>query len=213
MDLLAITDIHGRKDLPKTIITQISNADLIVIAGDITNFGGYNDARDIMRMFMTINDHIVAVPGNCDRITVNKYLVDNDLSLHMTTRVIQDIALYGIGGSGKTPFHTPQEYADEDIKTILQAWKKHETVKWHVLVTHSPPAHTKLDRTIMGLHVGSKAIRAFIETFEPDLVICGHIHESRGVDHINKTLCINPGTFPQHIAFVSFNDSMDFSLS
>ncbi|MBN2621660.1 metallophosphoesterase family protein [candidate division WOR-3 bacterium] len=212
MDLLAITDIHGRKNLPEAIKTQISNADLIVIAGDITNFGGYNDARDIIHTLTTINDHIVAVPGNCDRITVNKYLIDNDLSLHMATRVIQNIALYGIGGSGKTPFHTPQEYSEEDITMTLQAWEKQEAAKWHVLVTHSPPAHTKLDRTIMGLHVGSKVIRSFIETFEPDLVICGHIHEGRGIDYINTTLCINPGTFPQHAALISFNDSMDFSL-
>lgn len=212
MNLLAITDIHGRKDLPKTIITQLGNADLVVIAGDITNFGGYDDARDIIHTLTAINEHVVAIPGNCDRITVNKYLVESGISLHMTTRVIQNIALYGIGGSGKTPFHTPQEYSEEDIGTMIQSWEKHKTAAWHVLITHTPPANTKLDRTLMGFHVGSRVIRSFIETFEPNLVICGHIHEARGIDHINQTVCINPGIFPRHGATVSFNDSMDFRL-
>jgi len=49
-------------------------------------------------------------------------------------------------------------------------------------------------------HVGSRAIRAFIERHQPPLVLSGHIHESPRVsgsyrDAIGRTMAINPGQF------------------
>jgi Icc-related predicted phosphoesterase len=44
------------------------------------------------------------------------------------------------------------------------------------------------------IHVGSTAIRAAIERVQPLVSIHGHIHESRGVDHIGRTTCLNPGS-------------------
>ena len=48
-----------------------------------------------------------------------------------------------------------------------------------------------------GRHVGSTAIRAFIEKYQPDLCITGHIHEGKGIDAIGRTKIINPGMFRQ----------------
>jgi Icc-related predicted phosphoesterase len=42
--------------------------------------------------------------------------------------------------------------------------------------------------------VGSKAVRRAIETYQPILSLHGHIHESRGVATIGRTVCINPGS-------------------
>jgi Icc-related predicted phosphoesterase len=36
-------------------------------------------------------------------------------------------------------------------------------------------------------------VRAFLERVQPRLCVTGHIHESRAVDAIGKTVVINPG--------------------
>jgi Icc-related predicted phosphoesterase len=43
------------------------------------------------------------------------------------------------------------------------------------------------------MHVGSEAVRAFIEAHQPSLCLCGHIHEARATDAIGATRVINPG--------------------
>jgi L-alanine-DL-glutamate epimerase-like enolase superfamily enzyme len=49
------------------------------------------------------------------------------------------------------------------------------------------------DRTFLMRHVGSQALRAFVDAHQPDLVICGHIHEARGIDRIAATQVVNCG--------------------
>jgi Icc-related predicted phosphoesterase len=46
-----------------------------------------------------------------------------------------------------------------------------------------------------GRHVGSHAVRAFIEKYQPLACITGHIHEGIGIDKIGRTQIINPGPF------------------
>ena len=41
---------------------------------------------------------------------------------------------------------------------------------------------------------GSTAVRAAIERHGPVLSLHGHIHESRGVQRIGRTTCVNPGS-------------------
>jgi hypothetical protein len=61
------------------------------------------------------------------------------------------------------------------------------------LVSHVPPKNTSIDLTRSGVHVGSTAVRDFIEAFHPILVVCGHVHEARGTDEIGGTIIVNPG--------------------
>ena len=42
--------------------------------------------------------------------------------------------------------------------------------------------------------VGSTAVRKVIDQFQPLLGLHGHVHESRGVAKIGRTLCVNPGS-------------------
>ena len=51
-----------------------------------------------------------------------------------------------------------------------------------------------------GQHVGSRAIRRFIEAHQPPLALAGHIHESPRTsasyrDAIGRTQVVNPGQF------------------
>jgi len=69
-----------------------------------------------------------------------------------------------------------------------------------VYVIHSPPFGTACDRIHGGMHVGSRALRAFLERTQPPLSLSGHIHESPTVsgrfhDAIGRTRVVNPGQF------------------
>jgi len=69
-----------------------------------------------------------------------------------------------------------------------------------LFVLHSPPYGTRCDMIGARLHVGSRAIRAFLEKHGPPLVLSGHIHESPRVsaawqDRVGGTAVVNPGQF------------------
>ena len=69
-----------------------------------------------------------------------------------------------------------------------------------LFVLHSPPRDTRCDVMAGGRHVGSRAIRRFVETHQPPLVLSGHIHESPRVsgawrDEVGRTIVVNPGQF------------------
>ncbi len=72
---------------------------------------------------------------------------------------------------------------------------------------HAPPYGTGLDEapalddTLRPMHggavmkpVGSTAVRDAINKHQPMLSVHGHIHESRAIKRMNRTLAINPGS-------------------
>jgi uncharacterized protein len=82
------------------------------------------------------------------------------------------------------------------LESLGRATRPAETV----FVLHSPPRDTRCDMTAARQHVGSRAIRSFIEKHAPPLVLGGHIHESPRVstsyrDTIGPTVVVNPGQF------------------
>ena len=101
------------------------------------------------------------------------------------------------GGSIPVDFKNdirPRGTIEDDFKKILSETNPSRTI----YVTHSPPYNTALDIIYNGQHVGSRAIRAFIEKAQPLLTLHGHIHESpsrsnKVFDKLGNTLCINPG--------------------
>jgi Icc-related predicted phosphoesterase len=69
-----------------------------------------------------------------------------------------------------------------------------------VFVLHSPPRETRCDMIGARAHVGSRAIRRFVDRHQPPLVLSGHIHESPRVsssyrDAVGRTVAVNPGQF------------------
>ena len=44
-----------------------------------------------------------------------------------------------------------------------------------------------------GTHVGSQGVKKPIHEFQPDINICGHIHEACSIDKVGKTTIANPG--------------------
>jgi len=99
---------------------------------------------------------------------------------------------------------TSMDREEGTIEEDLKNFKKLSNPKKTIYVMHAPPFNTKLDVIHDTTHVGSKAIRQFIETEQPYLTLHGHIHESSKmsgsfVDKIGDTICVNVGSsYPEN---------------
>lgn len=191
-------------------IPGIAEADLIVLTGDLTNFGGTKEVKGVLDDVLHLNPNVLAQFGNLDRPEVNEYLEQLGLNLHGQARLVnKEVCLIGVGGSNFTPFHTPSEFSEQELQAIGDracrqgrdytslGQQLHSRRIPQILVSHVPPHNTLVDRLHNGRHVGSKAIRSIIEQFQPDLCITGHIHEARGKDTIGRTRIYNPGMLRQ----------------
>ena len=194
MRIIAFGDIHMNPGDVESI-PGIHSADYIIITGDITNFGFRSDAEKVINTLMTVNANILGVAGNLDQPDVARYLEDIGLSLHGKGRIIDGVGIVGLGGSNYTPFETPFEFSEQELaKLLAKGFSQIGNTKDHILVSHTPPFQTKIDKLLNGAYVGSTAVRTFIEQQQPLLCLSGHIHESRGQDYIGRTLVLNPGT-------------------
>lgn len=101
--------------------------------------------------------------------------------------------------SGWKPFlFTPKMESLDSIQKDLSKKLFTEKPSKTVYVFHSPPDNTNLDLIGKNYHVGSIAIKSFIEYNQPYLTLHGHIHETVDVsknfkDKIGKTLCLSSG--------------------
>lgn len=177
-------------------IPELDQAAGIIVSGDLTNEGGINKAQRILEILGEWNLPILAQTGNMDKPEVDAWLTGQGYNLHDSVRELAPgIAIFGIGGSTPTPFHTPTEYPESAYEAWLEMeWLEARKYPHTILVSHNPPKDTLCDDIGNGVHVGSSAVRTFLEKAQPDICICGHIHEGKATDHIGKTLVINPGT-------------------
>jgi Icc-related predicted phosphoesterase len=96
---------------------------------------------------------------------------------------------------------------------------KHDMDK-AVFLFHTPPADTSLDRAALDgkkidhvpldLHVGSVAVRRFIEQRRPHLTLHGHIHEStrltgNWMDRIGSTVMYNGANDGPELSLIKFD--------
>lgn len=191
MKILAISDPHGDYSKIKKIIEKAGNFDLVAIVGDITNFGPDEKVNELAEMF---DKPVLAIPGNCDQRSILKALdASKAINLHGKAEQIGNIRFIGLGGSNPTPFNTPFELSEEEIESALEGMvcsaENSEECGTIVLLTHAPP-HGARDELPFG-HVGSKAIQEFLDRV--DLIVCGHIHEAKGMEKVGKTVVVNPG--------------------
>ena len=63
----------------------------------------------------------------------------------------------------------------------------------HVLLAHVPPHGMTLDRTFSGVHAGRRPCGSSSIERHPALVLCGHIHEGRGIEKLGPTTVVNCG--------------------
>ena len=191
MKILAISDPHGDYSKIKKMMEKAGDFDLVVIVGDLTHFGPDEKVDELIEMF---DRPVLAIPGNCDQRSILKALdASKAINLHGKTEQIRNIRFIGLGGSNPTPFNTPFELSEEEIENALEEMvcsaEDSADCGTIVLLTHAPP-HGSRDELPFG-HVGSKAIQKFLDRV--DLIVCGHIHEAKGIETVGKTVVVNPG--------------------
>ncbi len=196
MKLVSFGDVHMATGNLARMEHELRDTDLIVISGDLTNFGGPTDASKVLDAARKACPKVLALPGNLDKREIIPYLEREGVALHGQGMVIDGVAIFGCGGSNLTPFHTPFELSEDEIYDTLQhGYQAIKDKRPLVMVCHTPPFQTKCDRLMNGTAVGSKAARRFIEEVKPEVCISGHIHESAAVDQIGPTTVLNAGPF------------------
>lgn len=196
MKILVVSDFHGSGEASRKAAfkAQQIHADVVVICGDITDFGSIQNAEKLLLPFAELRLPVLFVPGNCDPPTLVGVDMKNIWCIHGSCKTYSNAVFAGVGGCPISPFNTPFEMTENEIMTVLnQSFNQCPSQPWRILVSHSPPKNTKLDMAFSGGHVGSSSVRKFIENNEFSIVFCGHIHEARGIDQIGKTVILNPG--------------------
>lgn len=196
MNIIALSDIHGSVNHLPALADRLTKADLILIAGDITNFGGEQQAHKVIFALSEYNPNIFAVHGNCDTADVEEYLDIHQMALDCRCVRNNGVTLTGLGGAlhynGATPNESPEDHFARQLDGIKANINGDKPL---IFVSHQPAFGTKLDSVGNGRHAGSESIRNFIEDTQPLLAISGHIHDAVGIDRINETTVINPGPF------------------
>ncbi|HZP46829.1 MAG TPA: metallophosphoesterase [Candidatus Binataceae bacterium] len=196
MKIVSIGDIHMATGNLARLAQVLRSADLMILAGDLTNFGGVEDSRKVLEAVSEYCQRVLAVPGNVDQREVFPFLEEAGVALHGRGVVIDGVAIFGCGGSNLTPFHTPSELSEAEIEqTLRRGYGEVGERRPLVMVCHAPPLRTRCDRLRDGTAVGSAAARRLIEEVQPEVCISGHIHESAGRDLIGRTPVLNAGAF------------------
>lgn len=198
MRFVCIADTHGKVDMSAEFKRDLVDSDGLLVAGDITHFGRARDAKEILTSFGIPLEKIMAVSGNCDHHEVADFLRDSGITLEGIGKMEGDIGFFGLGGSGTTPFNTPNERTEADLAgELTKGYEMIRDQKTKILVSHSPPKDTSLDLTSGGIHAGSDAVGSFLEQNHVDFVVCGHIHEAVGTETFEGAKMVNPG--PLHM--------------
>jgi Icc-related predicted phosphoesterase len=116
--------------------------------------------------------------------------------------------LVSMGWTNPTPWDTFREAPEEELARKIEAVASQiPDMERAIFNFHAPPYGTgldeapELDSTLRPTHggavmkaVGSTAVRDAILAHQPMLSVHGHIHESRGIKRLGRTLAINPGS-------------------
>ncbi|MCK4998328.1 MAG: metallophosphoesterase family protein [Anaerohalosphaera sp.] len=199
MIIIALADIHGFMDYFEQDNTEfcreLNNADAVVIAGDITNFKGRQEAQRVLSKIRCFNENVFAVPGNCDLPGVDEYMRSEGINLNCNRIDSGGVTFTGLGSLLPCSRHGNDDTAESDSQTCIEHIAAMTAdSKTVVFVSHKPACDTKVDRIGGGHYSGSMAVRFFIESYQPALAVSGHIHEAAGTDRIGKTTLVNPGS-------------------
>ena len=154
------------------------------------------------------NQRIIVAPGNDDAPYVDEALRESDVIVNAEGRVIDvhNHEMLSSGWSNRTPWHTPRECSEDELKEKIEAMTNQITNMGKCIFNlHVPPFGSGLDvapklKEDMEVdpretqEVGSTAVLDAIKKYQPVLGLHGHIHEVTGKRQIGRTVCVNPGS-------------------
>jgi Icc-related predicted phosphoesterase len=117
-------------------------------------------------------------------------------------------SMVSMGWTNPTPWDTFREAPEDELAMKIETVAQHVPDMGRAIFNfHAPPHGTgldeapALDENLRPMHggavmkpVGSVAVRDAINRHQPLLSVHGHIHESRGVKKMGRTLALNPGS-------------------
>ncbi|MDA8425136.1 MAG: metallophosphoesterase family protein [Treponema sp.] len=201
MRLLILSDLHGAVEALAELDQSMRSADLILIAGDLTDFGGSKELRALLDVLGPFRSKMAAVPGNCDRRGARELLEQEGLSADGRLLDTGGALVAGSGGgilhTGLTPYERRDEELGASLETAL-ANRPGGASKGRPLIvlSHTPPRDSGADNR-HGSALGSRRYKDILEKERPPLWACGHIHESRSSARRGATLVVNPGAFKE----------------
>ncbi|MHA1230300.1 MAG: metallophosphoesterase family protein [Candidatus Helarchaeota archaeon] len=180
--IYAISDLHsnqGRFEYAAKIITK-EKPDLVIICGDIS----HSSKPDKLNHMISILNFkpIYFVMGNMDGQKIN-IRISNAYNIHLRYKQFKDYFFYGLGG--------PNNILDNIINFARPTISKIDPNRL-ILVTHVPPKN-HCDKVYSGSHIGSKKLEKLVSEIQPKLVLCGHVHEDRGISTLKNTMIVNVG--------------------
>lgn len=229
--VLVVGDVHhqrGRLDATLEMLSGVT-LDLALLVGDVGRDPPWSEVgrRDqraahddsVREVLCAVRDRagcpVLFVPGNHDL----PQPPDDTAGINCDRRSI-DVAglrVAGLGGAGPSRFGFAYEWSEDQAAVALRDTLAGQEGEIDILLCHTPPWDTALDRTHDGLHVGSRVVGTWIRRNRPRLFVCGHIHEAWGLARIDGIPCINAGAlgepFGQEIAWVvSWRDERPRSI-
>jgi Icc-related predicted phosphoesterase len=181
-----------------------------VVSASIERWVGLADER-----LQGTGVRVIVYPGNDDERWVDELLAGSAVVENADGRILDlgDHELLGLGWANVTPFNSPRELPEEELEARLEALiGTMRAPARSIFAIHCPPVNTGLDmaprlrerdgelrvvatagHTVME-PVGSVAVRRVIERHQPLLGAHGHVHESRAVAKVGRSLCFNPGS-------------------
>jgi Icc-related predicted phosphoesterase len=198
--LLALSDTHASWET--FAAERLPHADIVVIAGDLTDRGYLDDQAERRAAAGWLSDLgarypvVYWVPGNHDGPDesletpgrANVHCVrDRTVSLSATDRG-RPLLLHGVS---LAPVWTKPEFALLFSHMTADDHEEERAFAFEpvdIVLSHSPPLGV-LDRwpgdaRDPAAHLGSRYLSAYIDKNSPRIVICGHIHAASG--HVRK---------------------------
>ncbi len=148
--------------------------------------------------------------GNDDIFEIDQMIESSPCVTFAEGKVLDlgSFCMVSMGWTNPTPWDTFREAPEDDLAARIEAVARHvPDMSRTIFNFHAPPYGTgldeapALDETLRPIHggavmkaVGSLAVRDAIVKHQPLLSVHGHIHESRGVKKMGRTLSLNPGS-------------------
>jgi len=199
MKLLAFSDLHCNLNGAARLVERAADADVVIGAGDFASV--HKGLEETIDALSAIEKPTFLVPGNNEtedalREACRDWRAATVLhgELGFWTRSSTEtgpdgVSIFGLGaGIPVTPWDWSFDLDEKAAAEMLAPCPEGT-----VLVLHSPPkGHCDVSGT--GDHLGSAAILDAIESKQPTLAVCGHIHESWGAESkIGETPVVNLG--------------------
>ncbi len=161
MRIYATADLHGRADRIQAVRAAVERLRPHVLVL-AGDLTHSGRGREALELLDLPGLLVLAIPGNMDPFDVDEAIARS---------------------AARNPHREPVEHQGVRFSGLGEG-------PCDVLVVHEPPRGV-LDRVATGAHIGSQAVRDYVEHHHPRVVVCGHVHECPGIERLGHTTVVN----------------------